>query len=125
MAKSWATEERTAPSGTPEWRAFMAVIEAGRGGQYGRVPRGGHGVGANPTSEFTRLPEEWDADVSHATHVVYHFGTPVAWLDGRRNTWVIPPVDYTPQTTGVQNRIREHIGAGNYCEIITGLPARV
>jgi len=105
-------EERNAPSGNIAWREFMNVIEAGRGGEYGRVPRGGLAVGANPTKPTTQLPEEWDADVEHATHVVYHYGTPVAWIDGRNGGWVVPEVNYSPQTSGVQNRIREYLGAG-------------
>lgn len=109
-----ANKKRNAPAGTVQWREFMAVIEAGRGGEYGRVPRGGHAVGANPTEELTWLPAEWDADTAHATHVVYHYGTPVAWIDGRDGGWVVPDESYTPMTSGVQNRIREHIGAGKY-----------
>lgn len=105
-----AKMKRNAAAGTVQWREFMAVIEAGRGGEYGRVPRGGLAVGANPTEPMTQLPEEWDTDTAHASHVVYHYGTPVAWIDGRDGRWVVPEVNYSPQTSGVQNRIREHLG---------------
>jgi hypothetical protein len=112
--------KRNAAAGTEQWRSFMAVIEAGRGGSDGRVPRGGLAVGANPVEPLTQLPEEWDADTAHATHVVYHYGTPVAWIDGRDGGWVVPPVDYSPMTSGVQNRIRNHIGAGKYRTTVKG-----
>lgn len=115
-----AQTKRKSPAGTEQWRAFIAVIDAGRGGGRSHVPRGGLAVGANPTEELTWLPEEWDTDASHATHVVYHYGTPVAWIDGRDGGWVVPEVDYTPTTSGVQNRIRKHIGAGNYRTTVKG-----
>lgn len=107
-----AKTERNAPAGNHQWRVFMGAIEAGMDGEYGRKPRGGLQVGANPTSNLTQLPEQWDADASHASHVVYHYGTAVAWIDGRDGVWVIPPVTYSPQTSGVQNRIREYLGSG-------------
>lgn len=107
-----AKAERNAPSGNIAWRELMNVIEAGRGGEYGRVPRGGLAVGANPTKPTTQLPEEWDADVEHASHIVYHYGTPIAWIDGRNGGWVVPDEFYSASTTGVQNRIREYLGSG-------------
>ena len=44
---------------------------------------------------------------AHATHVVYHYGTPVAWIDGRDGGWVVPDEDYSPMTSGVQTRAAE------------------
>ena len=107
-----AVEKRVALSGNTAWRELMNVIEAGRGGGDGRVPRGGHAVGASPTEPMTQLPEAWDTDVQSATHVVYHYGTPIAWRDA--DGWVVPEKFYSPSTTGVQNRIRNHLGAGNF-----------
>ncbi len=103
-------QERNALSGNVAWREFMNVIDAGRGGGCGRVPRGGLAVGANPTEAMTQLPGEWDADVIHASHVIYHYGTPIAWRDGRDGGWVVPDLFYSAMTSGVQNRIREHLG---------------
>lgn len=104
--------ERNAPAGTVQWRELMNVIEAGQGGEHGRVPRGGLAVGATPTKPLTQLPEEWDADAGHAMYIVYHYGTPVAWIDERNGGWVVPEVTYSPQTSGVQNRIRKYLGTG-------------
>lgn len=93
--------------GTGTWQEFQRVINAGRGGSYGRLPRGAAQLGASPTGEPNQLPREWAADVEHASHVVYHYGTPVAWIDVRDGAWVVPDVKYTASTSGCQNRIRE------------------
>jgi hypothetical protein len=92
--------------GTAAWRYFQDVVTAGRGGTNGRLPRGGVAVSAFPTDDSSQLPGWWAEEVQHASHVVYHYGTPVAWLDERDGVWVVPDVHYSPTTTGVQNRIR-------------------
>ncbi|MER6605742.1 hypothetical protein ABT282_07455 [Streptomyces sp. NPDC000927] len=108
--------KRNAPAGNAQWREFLAVLEAGRGGNGGRLPRGGAQVGPAPASDepLSQLPEEWDGEVAHASLIVYHYGTPVAWVDGRDGGWVVPNEDYSPQTSGVQNRIRAHLGENGY-----------
>lgn len=96
--------------GTGTWQELQRVISMGRGGSGGRKPRGAAALGATPTDEPNRLPDEWRTDVSHASHVIYHYGTPVAWIDNRDGGWVVPAVDYSPTTSGCQKRIREAIG---------------
>lgn len=91
--------------GTATWQELQRVITAGRG-EFGRLPRGAASLGASPTGEPNQLPEEWRTDVSHASHVVYHYGTPVAWVDSRDGGWVVPAVKYSASTSGCQNRIR-------------------
>jgi hypothetical protein len=93
--------------GTGTWQELQHVINMGRGGSDGRLPRGAAQLGASPTGDPNRLPEEWRKDIEHASHVVYHYGTPVAWIDSRDGGWVVPDVKYTPSTSGCQNRIRE------------------
>jgi hypothetical protein len=115
-----AKEKRNAAAGNDQWRSFMLVIESARGVEYGRLPRGGAQVSPFPLEPLTQLPAEWDADTAHASHVIYHYGTAVAWIDGRDGGWVVPDVDYSPQTSGVQNRIRKHIGAGKYRTTVKG-----
>ncbi|MBD3004563.1 hypothetical protein [Streptomyces sp. 5-10] len=107
--------KRNAVAGNSQWQTFMVVIEAGRGGGTGRLPRGGAQFGAAPVpGELSQLPQEWDKEIAHASHVGYHYGTPIVWLDERDGLWVIPDEFYSPQTSGVQNRIREYLGEGNY-----------
>lgn len=104
--------------GNELWRTYMSVLKAARG-QSERLPRGGAQVGAFPVdNEPSKLPAEWKDDVAHASHVVYRYGTPVAWVDGRDGVWVVPEVFYSVQTMGVQNRIRACLG-GNYRDKVT------
>src|ERR1044072_3024484 len=80
--KIMAQEKRNARSGNVTWREFMNVVAAGRGGEYGRVPRGGLAVGGRPTEELPWVSAARDADVEHAPHVVLHYRT-----TERRKTW--------------------------------------
>jgi len=97
--------------GTGTWRDFQRVVSMGRGAEYGRLPRGGAQVGASPVyGESSKLPDEWAADAAYASHVVYHYGTAVAWIDSRDGGWVVPEVYYSPMTSGVQTRIRTAAG---------------
>jgi len=106
-------------TGNFTWTRFLDVVYAGRG-QFGdRLPRGGAQVGALPVEGYTsQLPAEWRPDIRNASHVVYHYGTPVAWVDGRNGSWVVPDVVYSVQTKAVQNRIRTFLGEGNYRTVV-------
>ena len=95
--------------GTDIQRTFQDVLMAAQGRGNGRTPRGGGQVGAVPTDGNSLLPGEWADDVAYASHVVYHYGTPIAWVDARHGFWVVPDVKYSAQTSGVQNRIREYL----------------
>lgn len=113
-------------AGTELWRQYMDVLKAGSAaGAPGPRPRGAVAVGAYPAEgQVSQLPAEWEADASHASHVVYHYGTPVAWVDGRDGVWVVPDEFYSASTSGVQNRIRARLGDGHYRTVTTGLRAR-
>lgn len=91
--------------GNESWQIFQNVITAGRGRS------GGGQLSAFPTDEPSQLPAAWENDVANASHVIYHHGTPVAWIDGRDGTWVIPDKSYSPTTSGCQKRIRDAVGS--------------
>lgn len=97
--------------GNGSWQHFQAAIKAGRGGSGGRLPRGGGQLSAFPTDDASQLPGEWEGDVANASHVIYHYGTPVAWIDGRDGSWVVPGESYSPTTSGCQKRIRDAVGS--------------
>lgn len=103
-------------AGMEIWRQYMDVLRAARADDGpGRRPRGADMACAAPLSgEVSQLPEWWEADAAYASHVVYHYGTPVAFVDSRDGRWVVPDVHYSPTTSGVQNRIRARLGDGNY-----------
>lgn len=113
-------QKRNAVAGNGQWQSLMAAISAGRGESGGRAMRGSLAVGAYPTGPMTQLPAEWDADVAHASHIVYHYETPIAWIDGRDGGWVVPEETYSPMTSGVQNRIREHLFEPGYRTTVKG-----
>lgn len=92
-------------AGNAVWQEFQRVL------MKGREVRGGAHLNGTPTlGTGSQLPDEWSADVAHASHVVYHYGTPVAWIDGVDHGWVVPEVTYSATTTGCQNKIREALG---------------
>lgn len=102
-------------AGTEQWRLFMDVFaEAAALHVPGNRPRGAAYVTVVPASgEMSQLPEEWEADARHASHVIYHYGTPVAWISILDGKWVVPPDFYSPTTSGVQSRIMARLG-GNF-----------
>ena len=113
--------KHTDTAGTELWRQYMDVLKAGSAADSpGQRPRGAAQVAAFPENgALSELPEEWEADASHASHIVYHYGTPVAWVDGRDGTWVVPDENYSPTTSGVQNRIRARLREGSYRTVPT------
>jgi hypothetical protein len=98
-------------AGTEIWKQYMDALRAGGAVDHpGQKPRGASAVSPFPMNgEVSQLPLIWEDDAEHASHVIYHHGTPVAWIDGRDNGWVIPPESYSPTTSGVQNRIRARL----------------
>jgi hypothetical protein len=93
-------------AGTETWKLYMDVLRSAGAEGAGHRPRGAAAVGPYPVSgEVSQLPEVWKRDAEYASYVVYHYGTPVAWVDSRDGGWVVPPESYSPTTTGVQNRI--------------------
>src|SRR5690606_19284547 len=102
--------------GTATWQELQRVITAGRG-EFGRLPRGAASLGASPTGEPNQLPEEWRTDVSHASHVVYHYGTPVAWVDSRDGGWGSVPYGGAKPAPG-------GVAAGCFQRLARRLPLR-
>lgn len=97
-------------TGNGVWRDFQNMVKMGRGESYGKLPRGGAQCGATPTDEPSQLPDAWAREIPHASHVVYHYGTPVAWRDERDGEWAIPAVQYSVTSTACQNRLRRAAG---------------
>lgn len=109
-------------AGTDLWRQFMGVFaEAAALHAPGNRPHGaGHVCVVPERGELSQLPEKWEKDAQHASHVIYHHGTPVGWVSICDGKWVVPPEFYSPTTTGVQNRIRARLGEGNYRTVPIG-----
>jgi hypothetical protein len=103
-------------AGTELWRQYQDVLRAASAAdQPGTLPTGASKVTATPAGgELSQLPPEWQKEAAHASHVIYHYGTPIAWIDVRDNVWVVPPEKYSPGTTGAQNRIRDRLGNTPY-----------
>lgn len=98
--------------GNEVWETYMMALKAAQAEGEGRKPRGADQVGAFPTQgESNQLPQKWSGLVEKASHVIYHYGTPVAWYDGSAHEWVVPAEKYSVQTSGVQDRIRGVLGA--------------
>lgn len=103
-------------AGTETWQQYMDALRSAGAVDYpGQRPWGAAQVSAYPVNgEVSQLPEVWKRDAGHASHVIYHHGTPVAWIDGRDGGWVVPPVSYSPTTSGVQNRIKARLDGRTY-----------
>lgn len=99
-------------AGTELWRQYQEVLRAASAAdQPGSRPTGANKVTATPANgELSQLSPEWEAEAEYASHVIYHYGTPIAWIDVRDGVWVVPPVTYSPGTTGAQNRILARLG---------------
>lgn len=52
-----------------------------------------------------KLPEEYWESASHASYMVWSYGTPIAWLDYYTRKWVMPSEKYSITTSGHQSKI--------------------
>ena len=100
---------KSRPSG---WMDYRDVIER-RGAFEARNMCGYPVAELPPTHSYTStdhgpsmahwgiLPAEWRDSVRQATYVIFSYETPIAWLTP--GGWVVPPVKYSPTTSGHQS----------------------
>lgn len=57
------------------------------------------------THQYGELPEEYQAEVAHASYVVWSYETPIAWI--MENDWkVLPDIGYSPTTSQHQYTVK-------------------